>query len=132
MKWVSILEAKPPKPGHYYWQGKSGHGGYAHYSGEIQEGFEHFHGFDLPEDTPVNKISDGYFCWLDESASSVWSDEDLQQPERDGKYICLARWFGSDAYVPCVLDYSTDKGWIVTDNCEHVFWVEIPGPPFKP
>jgi hypothetical protein len=67
MKWVKITDRKPPKPGMYFWRGKTNYGGYCEW-GRVETdegGWED--GFDFPDSVPTNKVGDDYLMWLDET-----------------------------------------------------------------
>lgn len=55
-----------------------------------------------------------------------WVDENEFNPKYSGKYICKIRWFSSNYYVHNLLHFDKEKGWDVTDSCEHILWQKIP------
>lgn len=72
IEWVPYEDQRPATNGMYFWKGKSGHGGYSLYrDGE---------GFEFPEDTPVNKVSESNLLWLKETTDPPVEERFNQKP----------------------------------------------------
>lgn len=56
-----------------------------------------------------------------------WINENTRNPEKSGTYLCLVKWFGSEDYIYEILLY--DKGWLVSNSCDHIYWMPLPDKP---
>lgn len=56
MEWVNFIDEKPKENGFHFWLGKSNYGGYNYYDVN--------HGFDFPDEVPVNKVDEQNLKWL--------------------------------------------------------------------
>ena len=60
-----------------------------------------------------------------------WSDENCENPKKDGEYLCLCKWHNKEQYQYHILQFSKKDKWEVTDSCEHILWTNLPPSPFS-
>lgn len=61
----------------------------------------------------------------------MFKDENIENPNKSGQYLCLAKWYDSNEYQYAILTYDVKNGWLITSSCEHILWCELPENPFK-
>ena len=60
-----------------------------------------------------------------------WSDENCENPKKDGIYLCLCKWSNIEQYQYHILEFSQKDKLEVTDSCEHILWANLPPNPFR-
>ena len=60
-----------------------------------------------------------------------WSDENCENPKKDGIYLCLCKWTDLEEYQYHILEFSKKDKWEVTNSCEHILWTILPPNPFR-
>ena len=58
-----------------------------------------------------------------------WIHEEKESPKKNGTYLCLTKWFGTNDYSYEILMY--EEEWYVSESCEDIYWMPLPEKDFE-